>query len=68
MTREKSCFPKEGIESTDTEILKVKRKASFRRSNVLSNKFFSSSETGKNFVNGYLLGYSVPIFGEVISS
>jgi len=29
MTREKSCFPKEGIESTDTEILKVKRKASF---------------------------------------
>ena len=72
MTREKSCFPKEGIESTDTEILKVKRKASFRRSNVFSNKFcwafFVHQKPGKNFVNGHLSGYPVPIFGEVISS
>lgn len=72
MTREKSCFSKEGIESTDTEILKVKRKASFRRSNVLSNKFcwafFVHQKPGKNFVNGHLSGYPVPIFGEVISS
>ena len=71
MTREKSCFPKEGIESTDTEILKVKRKASFVLkflATSFAESFFVHQKPGKNFVNGHLSGYSVPIFGEVISS